>query len=152
MAVIDNILEFGDLNLASGNSTLASGLIGDVIDLGAAGEKGDFGGTRVAMPESPGEGQQLYLNVSVNTVVGGADGWVKLCHAAALSAGNLSTPIVSVEIPLANTLAVGQKRTVTVPMGGLARYLQISAGATATTGRVDAWLSSAPNDSEVGLK
>jgi hypothetical protein len=149
MALMDAKLFFGDLNLASGNSTLASGLIGDVIDLGAAGKDG-WGNT---LSEGPGEGQSMFMNVNVNTVIGGAAGWVKLCQDGALSSGNLSSANEMFKIDLASALAVGQHISVSLPAGmTYDRYLQISGGASSTTGKVDVWISDSPTDSEIGLK
>lgn len=149
MSIIDAKLFFGDLNLASGNSTLQSGLIGDVIDLGVAGKDG-WGNT---LAESPGEGQSIYMNVNINTVIGGAAGWVKLCQDGALSTGVLSSANAMFTIDLASGLAAGQHIGVTLPQGmTYDRYLQISGGATATTGRADVWLSNSPIDSEIAVK
>lgn len=149
MALMDAKWFFGDINLASGNSTLATGLTGDVIDLGVAGVDG-WGNS---LSEGPGEGQSMYLNVNVNTVVGGAAGWVKLCQDGALSSGNLASANEMFSIPLASGLAAGQHISMTLPAGmTYDRYLQISAGATATTGRADVWISDSPFDSEITLK
>lgn len=148
--IIDKNLEFGDaLTLAM--SAASGQYFGNIIDLGAAGKDG-WGN---ALGESPGEGQQLYWNTQINTVVSAHAGVLSLRAGSAnassvLSAGQVA--VASIYIP--SGAAAGQRWTVTVPSGAVTlRYLQLyMVQSNSATGAIDSWLSSSPGDSETAQK
>ena len=147
--IIDAKLQLCD-NESLVQGAAGSYLIGDVLDLGAAGT--DYFGNSIT--ESPGEGQQLYMTVTVNTAIAGGDADIVLCTDGSLSGGDLASANEVVRLYFANGTAAGTRKTVTVPSGGVERYLQVQevASAAITAGAVDVFLSSTPGDSQVGLK
>jgi hypothetical protein len=150
MAIQDAKLILCDATSINGSAGTAG--VGKALDLGAAGTDG-WGN---ALAESPGEGGNLWFNVNINTVLAGASGTltVGLFHAAAIgSSSGLTSGVEAAEVFFAATAAAGQSRSITVPSGGLARYLRVhvTRGA-AVTGAINAWLSFSPFDSETALK
>ena len=125
--------------------------VGKALDLGAAGKDG-WGNT---LTESPGEGQDSFFNVGINTVLAGASGTLTVALQSAAAVGSssaLTSGVTACSVFFPATAAAGQRRVVSVPMGGLARYLRayVTRGG-ATTGKIDAWIGP-PADSETALK
>jgi hypothetical protein len=125
--------------------------VGKALDLGAAGKDG-WGNT---LTESPGEGQDCYFNVQINTAMTGSGTLtVALQSAAAITSSSaLTSGVTACSVFFPKASAAGQRRVVSVPMGGLARYLRAYAtiGTASCTGVIDAWIGP-PADSEAGLK
>jgi hypothetical protein len=151
MAIQDAKLVLCDATSIAGSSAGATG-VGKAIDLGAAGKDG-WGNT---LTESPGEDAgQTFFNVNINTVLAGAGGTleVELQSAAAVTSSSaLTSGVTACSVHFPATAAAGQIRSVSIPSGGLARYLRVLARRGATvSGAINAWLG--PKfDSETALK
>ena len=146
MAIIDSKLELCDAQTLA--STTTSGVhIGNIIDLGAAGKDG-WGNSLV---ESIGEGGTIYLNVNVNTVLSAHSCEVQLHTDSALASSAMasSTKIASIWLPASSP--AGHRSSVSVPTGGLLRYVGIIAdpSSNSITGKLDIWLSDNPGDSQI---
>jgi len=146
MAILDSKLELCDAqNLAS---TTTSGVhVGNIIDLGATGKDG-WGNSLV---ESPGEGGQVYLNINVNTVLSAHAPNVCLMTDSALASSAMASAVEIARILLPASSPAGHRSTISVPTGGMLRYVQIKvvAGHNSQTGKLDIWLSDNPGDSQI---
>lgn len=153
MSIIDAKLELcdaTDLGSVAGSGVFASAVaIGNSLDLGAAGVDG-WGNS---LTEGPGEGQELSINLSINTVLSAHELTVFLASDGALSSSDLSSAnqLASVTFPASSP--AGTKRTISVPAGNCERYIQLmGGGAAALTGKLDAWISSVPQDTNTAMK
>ncbi len=146
--IMDELLEFADnVSVAAAAGTA---LIGDVIDLGSAGE-------------NPGNGQPLYVIIrpSVEIITGGAAGTLTFkvvsdAQAAIATNGTATEHVVTAAFVTDGTdandaeLKVGGTiLQVALPVGGTyERYLGIlavTATTTTTAGSIDAFLTYDPN-------
>lgn len=146
MAIIDSKLELCDAQSLA--STTTSGThVGNIIDLGATGKDG-WGSSLV---ESPGEGGSVFLNINVTTGLSAHTATIQLATDSALASSAMASATVIGSVLLPASTAAGQRRSFTVPSGGLLRYVQIRvvAGNNSLTGAIDAWLSNCPADSEL---
>jgi hypothetical protein len=157
MALIDNKLYFGAINLANGADVTAAlgtpviaGLEGNIVDIGAAG----VDGWGTALGNEPGA--QLFLNAVVTTVVGGEDGFIALCGDDTHDSTDIDAVVaenVYAMIYLNSGLVAGTRLSQNVLIGNTGtRYWQISAGAASSTGVVETWVSDSPVDSNIALK
>jgi len=146
MAIIDSKLELCDAQTLA--STTTSGVhIGNIIDLGAAGKDG-WGN---ALVESIGEGGQIYMNVNVNTVLSAHSHRVQLATDSALASSAMASATIIAEVLLPASSPAGHRATISVPTGGLLRYVQIKdvSSNNSATGKLDVWLSDNPGDSQI---
>ena len=134
------------------NGSAGTAGVGKALDLGAAGTDGWLN----TLTESPGEGGNLYFNVQIDVVLAGASGTlaVGLYSAAAVgSSSALTSGVQACTVYFPATAAAGQRRSISVPQGGLARYLRTTViRGGAVTGSIDAWLSNQPMDTETAMK
>lgn len=146
--IIDKNLELGDaLTLAM--SAAGGEYFGNILDLGAAGKDG-WGNT---LAESPGEGQTVYWNIQINTVMSAHAGVLELRHAAANASSALTSGVALATITLPASAAAGQRYSMALPQGGATRYLQMfMTQSNSATGAIDSWLSSSPSDTETDKK
>lgn len=147
--MIDSKLELGDaLDLAALNAASGVGA-GNILDLGAAGKDG-WGNT---LTESPGEGQSLFWIVQINTTMSAHALTLAMQHAATVASSALASATTLVTFTIPSAAAAGQRYVITLPQGGMARYLRMHATQNnSATGKIDSWISSNPADSETALK
>jgi hypothetical protein len=151
MAILDSKLYFGAIDLANGAAlaSITSGLEGDIVDVGVAGKDG-WGATLL---DDIFAGNDIFWNVEVTTVVGGAAGFIALCNDETHDSTDIDAAAIVSYIDLASGLAVGQHLSQGVAAGQIgARYLQCAVGVAATTGIVESWLSDSPADTEITKK
>lgn len=147
MAIIDTKLQFCDAtNLAS--ATTSGVFLGNIIDLEAAGKDG-WGNTLI---EGIGEGGTIWLNINVNTVMSAHSCEVQLHTESAIAASSTfasSVKVVSAWLPASSP--AGSRLSVGFPTGGTLRYVGLifDASSNSLTGKVDAWLSNNPGDTQI---
>ena len=146
MSIIDAKLQLCDATSLA--STTTSGVhIGNIIDLGAY----NYDGWGSSLVQSPGEGQQVYFNVAVTTVLSAHAPRIQIATDSALASSAMASATVLAEVKLPASAAAGTKRSITFPSGGCLRYVQVRvvAGHNSQTGAIEAWLSNVPNDSQI---
>lgn len=145
--ILDELLEFCDATSVAYSAQTV--LIGDVIDLGAT-------------SRDIGNGQQLYLGITVDTevITGGSAGTIQFQLASDDQAAiaidgsatiHLTSPSLVTDDSAANSAALNAGGTILfapLPQGTYERYLGIlcTVGTTTTTaGKVNAFLTSDPH-------
>ena len=128
--------------------------VGKALDLGATGKDG-WGNSLTESPGEGGGGFGMYFNVQINTVLAGASGSITVAIQSAAAVGSssaLTSGVTAASVFFPALAAAGQRRVISVPMGGLARYLRayVTRGA-AVTGAIDAWIGP-PADTETAMK
>ena len=136
MALLDGRLEFSDgqavTSISSGSTTIST----DVIDFGASATDG-WGSTL-----KNNTGGDLRWHVRVNVALVGAGAAIHALLQTHTTATTTSgTTIATIVIPALS--ASGWKRSMTVPTGGMYRYLGVgykASGAKLTSATFDSWL------------